>query len=175
MFQIRWYCAINPIIIESWSSRTASGGDMFCFKKLKLNSSISEYTNNSPDVSDKDRESLIHNVSFHSGGSSSFSASSSISPLSNFTRALSLSSPQSIDRSHECLERVPTELMKTSNVQLKELNLSNNFLKSLPGHFYKLSRLVSLDLSDNQLVRLSSEIELLSNLENLDVSRILFN
>ena len=162
---------------------------MFCFKKLKVNKSIQEYSKSKDidnDESDKnqEREVLIYNandlagnVSFQSGGGSSsitFSPSSNISPLSNFSRVLSFSSPQIIDRSHECLERVPNDLLRTANVQLKELNLSSNFLKALPGHFYRLSRLIHLDLSDNQIVRLSSEIELLSNLEFLDISRKLY-
>ena len=74
-------------------------------------------------------------------------------------------------RSHQNLERVPPDLLRVSNSQLKELNLSSNRLRSLPTSFYNLIRLRHLDLSDNQLVRLSSELELFSNLEFLDVSR----
>ena len=74
-------------------------------------------------------------------------------------------------RSHQNLERVPPDLLRLSNSQLKELNLSSNRLRSLPTSFYNLIRLRHLDLSDNQIVRLSSELELFSNLEFLDVSR----
>ena len=74
-------------------------------------------------------------------------------------------------RSHQNLERVPPDLLRVSNSQLKELNLSSNRLRSLPTSFYNLIRLRHLDLSDNQIVRLSSELELFSNLEFLDVSR----
>ena len=74
-------------------------------------------------------------------------------------------------RSHQNLERVPPDLLRVSNSQLKELNLSSNRLRSLPTSFYNLIRLRHLDLSDNQLVRLSSELELFANLEFLDVSR----
>ena len=74
-------------------------------------------------------------------------------------------------RSHQNLENVPPDLLRVSNSQLKELNLSSNRLRSLPTSFYNLIRLRHLDLSDNQIVRLSSELELFSNLEHLDVSR----
>lgn len=74
-------------------------------------------------------------------------------------------------RSHQNLERVPPDLLRVSNSQLKELNLSSNRLRSLPTSFYNLIRLRHLDLSDNQIVRLSSELELFSNLEFLDISR----
>ena len=63
------------------------------------------------------------------------------------------------------------DLLRISNSQMKELNLSSNNLNSLPGSFYNLVRLVRLNLSDNRLVRLSSELELFSNLEYLNVSR----
>ena len=63
------------------------------------------------------------------------------------------------------------DLLRISNSQMKELNLSSNNLNSLPRSFYNLVRLVRLNLSDNRLVRLSSELELLSNLEYLNVSR----
>ena len=69
------------------------------------------------------------------------------------------------------MERVPADLLRLSNSQLKELNLSSNRLRSLPTSFYNLIRLRHLDLSDNQIVRLSSELELFSNLEFLDISR----
>ena len=74
-------------------------------------------------------------------------------------------------RSHQNLETVPPDLLRVSNSQLKELNLSSNRLRSLPTSFYNLIRLRHLDLSDNQIVRLSSELELFSNLEFLDISR----
>ena len=96
---------------------------------------------------------------------------SALSPLSNFSRVMSFSSPQSVDRSHQCLEKLPSELLRFSNCQMKDLNLSSNNLKTLPTNFYNLVKLTRLDLSDNQLVRLSSEIELFSQLEHLNVSR----
>ena len=74
-------------------------------------------------------------------------------------------------RSHQNLDQVPPDLLRVSNSQLKELNLSSNRLRSLPTNFYNLVRLRHLDLSDNQIVRLSSELELYSHLEYLDVSR----
>ena len=82
---------------------------------------------------------------------------SALSPLSNFSRVMSFSSPQSVDRSHQCLEKLPSELLRFSNCQMKDLNLSSNNLKTLPTNFYNLVKLTRLDLSDNQLVRLSSE------------------
>ena len=111
-----------------------------------------------------EEEGLL-NRSFQSPISGSGSPFSPLSPLSSFSRVLSISSPQSVDRSHHSLERLPQDLFRISNTQMKELNLSSNNLNLLPRNFYNLVRLVRLNLSDNQLVRLSSEIELLSNLE----------
>ena len=103
------------------------------------------------------------------------SASGAFSPIQNqfssFSRVLSFSSPQSVDKSHHSLEKVPVDLFRISNAQMKELNLSSNNLKSLPTNFYNLSRLQKLDLSNNEIVRLSSEIEHFTQLETFNVSR----
>ena len=123
------------------------------------------------DSNHSEEEGLLMNSSVHSPISGSGSPFSPLSPLSNFSRVLSFSSPQSVDRSHHSLESLPQDLLRISNSQMKELNLSSNNLNSLPRSFYNLIRLVRLNLSDNRLVRLSSELELLSNLEYLNVSR----
>ena len=148
---------------------------MFCRKRSK--GIHSRPKNNNKAVFRKDsnhsEEDVLLNSSLQSPTSGSGSPFSplNLSPLSGFSRVLSLSSPQAIDRSHHNLERLPQDLLRISNAQMKELNLSSNNINSLPGSFYNLVRLVRLNLSDNQLVRLSSEIELLSNLEYLNISR----
>ena len=148
---------------------------MFCRKRSK--DIHSKPKNNNKAVFRKDsnhsEEDVLLNSSLQSPTSGSGSPFSplNLSPLSGFSRVLSLSSPQAIDRSHHNLERLPQDLLRISNAQMKELNLSSNNINSLPGSFYNLVRLVRLNLSDNQLVRLSSEIELLSNLEYLNISR----
>ena len=143
---------------------------MFNRKKTKSIHSKNTKVDSRKDSNHSEEEGLL-NSSFQSPISGSGSPFSPLSPLSNFSRVLSISSPQSVDRSHHSLERLPQDLLRISNSQMKELNLSSNNLNSLPRNFYNLIRLVRLNLSDNQLVRLSSELELLSNLEYLNVSR----
>ena len=143
---------------------------MFNRKKTKSIHSKNTKVELRKDSNHSEEEGLL-NSSFQSPVSGSGSPFSPLSPLSNFSRVLSISSPQSVDRSHHSLERFPQDLLRISNSQMKELNLSSNNLNSLPRNFYNLVRLVRLNLSDNQLVRLSSELELLSNLEYLNVSR----
>ena len=146
---------------------------MFNRKKSKSNRSKNMKVDLRKNSNHSEEEGLL-NSSFQSPISGSGSPFSPLSPLSNFSRVLSISSPQSVDRSHHGLERLPQDILRISNSQMKELNLSSNNLKSLSRNFYNLVRLVRLDLSDNQLVRLYSELELLSNLEYLNISRNLF-
>ena len=146
-----------------------------CSKMFQRRKTKSIHSKNSKDdfrkSSNHSEEEGLLNSSFQSPISGSGSPFSPLSPLSNFSRVLSISSPQSVDRSHHSLERLPQDLFRINNSQMKELNLSSNNLNLLPRNFYNLVRLVKLNLSDNQLVRLSSELELLSNLEYLNVSR----
>uniref|UniRef100_A0A182Y318 Disease resistance R13L4/SHOC-2-like LRR domain-containing protein n=1 Tax=Anopheles stephensi TaxID=30069 RepID=A0A182Y318_ANOST len=54
---------------------------------------------------------------------------------------------------------------------LKELHISNNFIKTLPGDFCEnLPQLKVLDLRDNKIERLPDEIALLASLTRLDLS-----
>ena len=119
----------------------------------------------------KSEDEMILNSSILSQSSASGAFSPIQNQFSSFSRVLSFSSPQSIDKSHHSLDKVPVDLFRISNSQMKELNLSSNNLKSLPTNFYNLVRLQKLDISNNEIVRLSSELEHFTQLESFNVSR----
>ena len=73
-----------------------------------------------------------------------------------------------LDLSNKEIKTLPSEIYLLSRVQ--KLNLSNNLLTTLPSEIGNLTGLYNLDLRNNRIVSLPQGIENLSNLRILNIS-----